>query len=404
MWFVGIYTNVTQTKIAEAMMTSYPIIALFLIIGLIISYLIGSRISFGIKMIKKDIEQMEHGNFKINFNKKLAIRKDELGDISRSFINMQNKIREIITSIKSETLNIDTSSTILAERVDNVQHHVEEISSTTEQLSAGMEETSASTEEMNASAVEIEKEVEHVASKVKHGQSVTFEIKTRAEKLKEAAVDSRTTATQMYDSANKQLRRNSIDKASAIDEIRSLSQTILAITAQTNLLALNATIESARAGEAGKGFAVVAGEISLLAENSKKAVSKIEEISNDVASAVEDMISASKNILQFVDQKVVKDYDVLVETGEQYHEDANTVETMVTEIGRSTTQLSESIQYILKSIDGVTNATTEGTIGSTEIAEKSNDILQKTNQVLEQAKNNKNTADRLTDMVQFFQM
>lgn len=403
MWFVGIYSKVANDKILNAVNSSIPIIILFLGIGLAFSYFLGSYISKSIKVIKENIKQMEHGNFKINFKMKHNNRKDEIGDISRSFINMQNRISEIINSIKAETVNIDTLSAILAEGADNVYQHVQEISATTEQLTSGMEETSASAEEMNATASEIDKEVINVASKVKQGQTVTGEIKNRAENLREEAIDSRKTATEMYNSANKKLR-SSIDKANSIDQIKALSQTILEITSQTNLLALNATIEAARAGEAGKGFSVVANEISILAENSKKAVSKIEEISNDVGSAVEEMISSSKNLLAFVDQKVVKDYDVLVKTGEQYNEDAHTVETMVTEIEKSTSQLSESIQYIIQAIEAITTATTEGTAGSADIAEKSNAILQKTNQVLEQANSNKKIADRLKDMVQFFQI
>ena len=53
------------------------------------------------------------------------------------------------------------------------------------------------------------------------------------------------------------------------DAVKSIVDTIFAISNQTNLLALNASIESARAGEAGRGFAVVADEIRQLAEKTK---------------------------------------------------------------------------------------------------------------------------------------
>ncbi len=100
--------------------------------------------------------------------------------------------------------------------------------------------------------------------------------------------------------------RESIEKTNAIEEIKELSQTIMAITSQTNLLALNAAIEAARAGEAGKGFAVVADEIRKLAEDSKQAVSRINDITENVSDAVISMVQDSEELLGFVDTQVLK--------------------------------------------------------------------------------------------------
>jgi len=346
---------------------------------------------------------MENGNFNISFTSKKQTRKDEIGNITRSFLHMQENIRDIISSIKKETTSIENTSCILADGADNVYSAIEEISATTQQLSAGMEETAASSQEMNATSIAIEEQIGHVASKASNGQVISSEIKGRAENLMKVALESQKTAIELYDKANKKLRQ-SIEKTSAIEEIKALSKTILTITAQTNLLALNASIESARAGEAGKGFAVVANEIGILARNSKNAVSQIEEISNEISNVVEDMVFDSKLLLNFVDTKVIKDYGVLVQTGEQYLNDADTIEQMVMEIKNSTSQLSESIIYIRQAIDEVTLATEEGSKGAADIAEKSNSIFHKTNQVLAQANTNKEIASTLNEQIRFFKI
>jgi len=139
-----------------------------------------------------------------------------------------------------------------------------------------------------------------------------------------------------------------------------------------------------------------------LARNSKNAVSQIEAISNDISNAVDDIIDDAKHLLEFVDTKVIKDYDFLVQTGGQYHDDAGIVDHMVTDIKTSAMQLNESITYIRKAIDEVTVASDEGSRGSADIAEKSNSIFFKTNQVLDQANINKEIANHLNELVKFF--
>jgi methyl-accepting chemotaxis protein len=403
MWFVGIYSDVIKQEITKVMISITALLGIFALLGSVVSYFLGAYISKAYISLKGYFEQLENGDFHIPLSETSLARKDEIGDIFRSFEHMQDKVRTIITAIKEETNQIGTSSNILAEGANMVYRDVEDISATTEQLSAGMEETAASTEEMNATSVNIEEEILRVNDKATNGQTIAAEIKGRAETLKYTATNSQKNAIDIYENANRQLR-SSIEKASAINEIRTLSKTILDITAQTNLLALNASIESARAGEAGKGFAVVASEISTLAHNSKKAVSQIDTISGDISAAVEAIVKDAHLLLEFVDTKVIKDYEVLVQTSEQYDSDADTIERVVTEIKNSANQLSESITYIRKAVEEVTIATDEGSRGAADIAEKSTSIFHKTNEVLDQANSNKKIAENLSEQVQFFQV
>ena len=374
MWFVGTYTNVAEASIAK-----------------------------GISLVKERMKAMELGDFNIHFEESLLKRKDEVGEIANSAYEMQQKVAEIIRNIQDESSKIEQSTKISAGTAEHVHMDLEDISATTEELSAGMQETSAATEEMNASTYEIESEVTHMKERAENGEELANEIKKRASILKEETNISQKKATDIYEKTNLQLR-DSIKKTAAIEEIRVLSKTILQITSQTNLLALNAAIEAARAGEAGKGFAVVADEIRVLAENSKNAVSKIDEITNSVSDAVGSVVNDSNSLLDFVDNQVLKDYEMLMNTSNQYDQDADMVKNVVSEIKEISESLYESIKQMRSAIDEITIAAGEGAEGTSEIATKVSEIANKTSEVVKQANENKNSALKLEELVSFFQI
>ena len=401
MWFVGVYTNIVSSKIDNTMIMITMLAGALLIAGMIFSYLLGNTIANGIKMIQNRLQLMEQGKFDFQFEDKLVNRKDEVGIIARSAQNMQKKIADIMKTIQSESENVKTISDKSLKRMEEVNRNIEDISATTEELSAGMEETSASTEEMNASTYEIESEVSNMKERTIQGEQLSVEIKQRAGKLKSETGISHQKAIDIYDRTNTQLRE-SIKKTGAIEEIKELSNTILQITSQTNLLALNAAIEAARAGEAGKGFAVVADEIRVLAENSKKAVSRINDITYNVSEAVESVVKDSKALLDFVDNQVLNDYKMLVNTSIQYDKDADAVQEVVIEINTIAEQLHETIQQMRQAIEEITTAAGEGAQGITDIAIRVTDIASKTDDVLHQTMENQKSADKLDDMVGFF--
>lgn len=404
MWFVGVYTNIVTEKINHVMIMITLLSSILLIIGIAVSYVLGNMISKGIGLIQDRLKRMEEGEFNSHFDdKNILKRKDEIGAIANSANHMQERIADIIKKIQQESENVRNIANRTLKNMEVIHNNIEDISATTEELSAGMEETSAATEEMNASTYEIESEVSNMKDKTLHGENLANEIKQRAEKLKEETGVSHQNAIDIYDKTNIQLR-DSIKKTEAIEEIKELSQAILQITSQTNLLALNAAIEAARAGEAGKGFAVVADEIRVLAENSKRAVSRINDITENVSEAVGSVVKDSSALLEFVDNQVLKDYKMLVSTSRQYNKDADMVQEVVVEINRITEQLYDTIQQMRQAIDGITIAAGEGAEGTTDIAEKVTDIATKTDDVLLKTIENQKSAEGLDEMIGFFQL
>lgn len=403
MWFTGVYTNINAKKISGVAMTILVIAAIQIVMGAAFYFLLGDSTTAGINKIQTNLEMMEGGQFNFKFDEALLKSKDEIGAIARSSSNMQQKITEIMLGIKAASkLSKEISNQSLSS-MEEVHKNIEDISATTEELSAGMEETSASTQEVSASITEIESEVTNMKSKTLNGEQLATEIKIRAEKLKGEASTSHKKTVDIYNKTNNQLRE-SIDRTAAIDEIKELSQTILQIASQTNLLSLNAAIEAARAGEAGKGFAVVAEEIRGLAENSRNAVSRINDITNNVSDAVKSVVKDSLLLLEFVDNQVLRDYKMLLNTSLQYDLDADMVQNVVTEINAIAEYLFGTIQQMKKAIEEITTAAGEGAVGTSEIVDKVSVIATQANEVLNQAIDNKKSARDLDDMVDFFKL
>ena len=403
MWFVGVYTDHIKDKINNAISIILMLAGILLIFGVIASYIFGSNIAMGVKKIKDKLFLMEKGEFNFHFEETLLRRRDEIGEIAVSANNMKDRISDTITGIQLESEHVKEIAIQTSVSLNEVHDHIEDISATTQEISAGMEETSASTEEMNASTHEIEAKIENMQERTMHGEKLAIEIEEKAQNLKNESEKSFKNAIEIYDSTNAQLRE-SIERAAKIDEIKELSETILSITSKTNLLALNASIEAARAGDAGKGFAVVAEEIRVLADNSKSAVSRITNITNNVSDAVKQVVEDSKALLEFVDKQVIKDYQRFVDTSVHYNQDADRVKEVVGEIATMAEQVYDTIKEMRQSIDDITSAAGEGAQGTMNIASRITDIASRTNDVVKKSFDNKESVEKLEDMISYFQL
>ncbi|MDK2787086.1 MAG: methyl-accepting chemotaxis protein [Epulopiscium sp.] len=404
-WSLGVTApkSVIMAKVTDLNKTMVTLSAVFILIGIALTLLIARNISRPIKETTEYLNLIATGDFTGNISEKLLSRRDELGSLADSLAKMQNSMREMMKAVLDESSIVSGMLATINDHMYTLNESIEEISATAEELSAGTEETTASAEEMNATSLELEKAVESIALKAQEGVTTVSKVNSISENIKMVAINTKQEALDIYSKSKTNLQ-TAIEQAKAVEQIHELSNTILEITAKTNLLSLNAAIEAARAGESGKGFAVVADEIRKLAEESKTSVSRIQEVTIEVLSVVNALSSSSMEIMDFIDQKVLGDYESLVQTSERYNDLSKVINDIVTEFSSTSEELLASIHNMVHAITQISSSASEEAIGITNIAEKAENIVNMTENVVNLANSSNEKSKSLVNIVKQFKI
>lgn len=382
---VAVANPIIDTFSNQFMLIVVAVIGIIGAISIIIAWFISSAFAKPIAAVTHTMEEISKGNLKLNLAniKGYSKTKDEIGRLSIGTLTMHQTLSDLVSDIQFGAATLEGSVSDIGRSIEQINLEIEEITSSTEEISANMQETSASAEQMTTIANDIELAAGSIAEKAEDGANDANEIHKRAEVLKVSAKQSKEKAVSIYDGVRSSLEE-AIVKSQSVSQISVFSSTILQITEQTNLLALNASIEAARAGEAGRGFAVVADEIRKLAESSKEAVGEIQKMTSVVVDSVNQLNRSSKTMLEFINGQVVKDYDMLVETGEQYSSDASTVNDMVTDFSATSEELTASIQNVVRNLNEVSTAVEETSQGTQNITQRSTGLLESSKVILKQ--------------------
>jgi methyl-accepting chemotaxis protein len=198
-------------------------------------------------------------------------------------------------------------------------------------------------------------EVEKLTQETTEMAQKSVEVMKRVDVLVPALIAGKQSAIQVANDSRTRLQE-AIEGTKVIQQIATVSTAIQEIATQTNLLALNASIEAARAGESGRGFAVVAGEIKNLSENTSEEIGKVNSLISDVVASVQQLSDESDNILVFIDNTVIEDYNKLENLANNYKNDAEYYSQVSESLGASANEVNSSIQNINTVLDTIDQA------------------------------------------------
>ncbi|GAB6108226.1 methyl-accepting chemotaxis protein [Fusibacter bizertensis] len=397
-----LYEQSIEAESSSATITMALAITIF-VVSVLAGLFVSNNIVKGIHKAVSFAEGLAEGDFSVEIDSKWVNRKDEVGKLSKAFDEMSKSLKSLLISIGKDSKEVSTSSEVLSANVQEINAQIEAVSASTQEISYGMQETAAAVEQVNISGQEIMKFTSNLAKNAEEGSLNAGKIALRAKQMRTDAEQSKTDANLVYHEKQSDIKQ-SIEKGKVVNQIKEMSESIQSIAEQTNLLALNAAIEAARAGEHGRGFAVVADEVRKLAEASTQSAGQISSLVMDVNRAFHQLLDSANGILEFIDVKVISDYDKMVETGIQYLTDAEYVQMAMTQFNQQANEINSGIVQINQAIGSVASSVEQASSSTEEISHNVDDVTRAIEEVAQVAGSQALLAENLDSNVSRFRL
>lgn len=335
---VSMPTNDLKKSLISLMIVLIAVLIVLSSIELCLVLIVAKPISSTLENTIKIIESMSKGNFNISFKDKELNKKDQMGDVMRALNSMQNKLGDIIYTMKKEINGINDSVNIITNGSVNLSDRANSQASSLEELASSVEFVLSSLRETAKNASNAKSMSENVSNATKNGVDA---INNTSENM------------------------NEISEASK--KISEITNTIESIALQTNILALNASVEAARAGEQGKGFAVVASEVRNLALNVGNAAKDISGIVEETIRKIDNgkiSVKASSYTLNQIENSV------------------NDVLKLLIDISNAIINEEDSISQINAAVVELNNITQENSKIAEDGANASKNVLDKSKNIV----------------------
>jgi len=289
-------------------------------------------------------------------------RKDEVGDLMRSFNNFVGTVKEALVQVLESSAAVASAAS--------------QISSSTEEMAAGAQQQSTQATDVSSAVEEMTRTIFDNA------------------KNASAAADTAKTARQAAEDGGAVVERSISGMRRIAETVKVSAQTVRAlgnssnqigeiilvindIADQTNLLALNAAIEAARAGEQGRGFAVVADEVRKLAERTTKATKEIAEMIKQIQRDTKEAVTSMEQGTSEVDEGI-KLADAAGTSLSDIVEISQRVTEKVGQIAAASEQQAGASEEISRNVEAISSVTQETASGIQQIARTAEDLTRLT--------------------------
>jgi twitching motility protein PilJ len=204
-----------------------------------------------------------------------TVTEDITGTIADSFNYAIEELRKLVTTVNETAIMVDSA----ARQTESAAVHMSRAAENQAR------EINAATESIVSMAASIE-EVSGNAGRSSDVARHSVEVAHKGGEAVRRTIDGMNTIRETIQDTSKRIKR----LGESSQEIGNIVELINDIAEQTNILALNASIQASMAGEAGRGFAVVADEVQRLAERSTNATKQIEVLVSTIQSDTKEAV------------------------------------------------------------------------------------------------------------------
>ncbi len=332
------------------------------VIGGIISFLIGRSIAKPINIVSGSLRRISDGDLTIERIKVKS--RDEIGEMVQYLNIMVEDLRNMVGRVNESAVEVAGQSQELSASSEESAAASQMMAELTQLNAAGSEKQLQAINKVTQSVEEMSNGFQQIAIS---NEGMLEATETVTSVIKEGSVSVQSSAKHMNELniAMTQISQIVHELSQKSNEISNITGIINGIADQTNLLALNAAIEAARAGEAGKGFAVVADEVRILAEQSKLSSGQIAEMIQSIQQGTNNTMTSIEKGSGIVELSLASSQETLINF-KHIEESVNNVGERIQTVAAATQQMNVVVQHILDAVEQVQEVAKQAAQSSVE--------------------------------------